>query len=400
MSEFRDETRIYLYGISKLIIMIKKILLLCLFLLLIISIVSAAPSLKYGDGTILIAKGDDIEFSDTVTGSSSAWIWLFAADPKNNIYGEPVPIIGGQYYVRLPNSTFGYLNYGKYKIIIQLSGRNTIQEVTYNRKLSSFDSPWRYGPKPLEISPSSIVASKQLISRIQGNMSDDDYIEKDLTIMPAVAYFKEMHIVQNDRNPEYNGLLRVTGTTNLNPLHQFVIMIDHEDEFNVVIDWREFDSYSWHAEFPIVKYKPGSHSVILKTGVTEDMETSFQVYEYFPTPTPTPIPKRYISSQYLPVIVDTTPEITETQLIPSKPKFVAIVTDTQVSTPVATSTPIAARSDVTYIAPKKTNEIVFVEHPTLNLDTFKRTKIVPVDNMTPIAALMLIILAFGVLSKK
>lgn len=309
-----------------------KLFIIILTFLFIIPIVSAAD-IDIGDGSHTLSRGSELILTGATDGvSKSGWVWIFGYGGEGSVYSKPITVVGGEFIARVPETK--NLVEGDYIVIVQLSGKNNIQEVTHTYDIYNYDafnSPWK-NVSATKISLNPNVARLQLYN-LTGNTtySDDKLLDYNLHIEPAFITFDNMYIIQNDqKNILLNGRMYLGGSTNLETYDRITVMVDYTENetYYASIDYRGVGYRTWHTEINVSRKKAGTHYITIESDKTNKVVNTFTISEYIPTPKPTPTPIKYVSDEFR-----TVPEVTYT-LTPTitpvvhqtAPKFVPIDT--------------------------------------------------------------------------
>jgi len=342
----------------------KCLIILSCLLLLVIPV--CGVQINVGDGsTVLISSGENAVIKGSVNDSSnSGYLWLYTGNYATLIYGEPIVVSGGTYIININKSSL--LSTGKYRLFIQFSGSNGIQEVLFDKENNKLYSPWRY-PKPMDVSNNIAAVPGQIEQYCIDNKKycDDRFYNSTLIVESSFIKFSEQYLTQDDeKDITKNGLLYVGGTTNLAPSNMINVTLDYIQFTTAKIEEKNpYGYYVWYAYLNVSRLRPGDHTILIQSSKTADLKNILTISEYIPTPKPTPTPIRYVRNEMKEfVVVANTPvvRVTVTPMIVnnSNQKFVPVVT------PDIIDTPRPAPPGAIMIKPTETNKITYVKAAT------------------------------------
>ena len=355
----------------------------CLLLLLVIPV--HGVQINAGDGTVLISNGDDATIKGTTNDSSmSGYLWLYTGNYATLMYGEPITINNGSYTIRINKSIA--LSTGKYRLFMQFSGKNNIQEVLYDKENNRLYSPWRY-PKTIDVSYNIAAVPGQVEKYCIDNVKycDDVFINSTLIVeSPFIKLSEQYQTQDNEKDITKNGLLYVGGTTNIDPANMINVTLDYVQTVTAKIEDRNpYGYYVWRAYLNITRLRSGDHTILIQSTKTADLKNILSISEYIPTPKPTPTPVRYVRNEMKEFIVVSNTPVIKVPVTPmvvngSNQKFVPVVTVDVIDTPQP------APSGAIMMKPTETNKIAYVKAA----ETSSSGKI-PLDISIIIASLIL-----------
>jgi hypothetical protein len=315
-----------------------------------------------GDGTFLISNGDDaIITGSTNDTSKSGYLWLYTGNYATLIYGEPIEMNNGTYIIRINKSVS--LSPGKYRLFMQFSGDNNIQEVLFDKEMNRLFSPWRY-PKPIDVSSNIAAVPGQISQYCTDNKKycDDTFMNSTLIVESSFIKLSEQYQTQNDeKDITKNGMLYVGGTTNLGTSTTINVTLDYVQTVTAKITSKNAYGYNvWSAYLNISRLRPGDHTILIQSSKTADLKNILSISEYIPTPKPTPTPVRYVKNEMKEFIVVPNAPVVKVTVTPmivnsSNKKFVPV------ETPEIIRTQQAAPPGSILMKPTETNKINYVK---------------------------------------
>ncbi len=273
--------------------------------------------------SILLARGDSLEHG---IGTDPVSIWIFSNNELDHIYDiSATQNTEGQYFIILTPEQSDSLQPGKYTILLQNNGINTLKEAKYATTTDAWNVTHEYLVSPYKsvkdiqidgLQPNQ-VRTKLIEMITASGTSDDKYSELGMEIQAPYTVINSVE--------QYNDTaVHIAGTTNLKSGSDITI-IWNEDQLVSAQDKRlntfttsayaaaDSDIRTWGRNITadIQSLSPGKHWVAVEAGGLTT-RVAITIYSTFNSTEIHLEPIKYLNSG---VIVTPTPQIIEKEVI-------------------------------------------------------------------------------------